>query len=201
LGQNPESGMQSGAQRGLEPVKFLIDTRASRFTVEAFASGFLSAFGHSPTIAIRDYDGEVAFLPGTYDKAYVQVVVRTGNMDVVDDISSDDRRNLEQAMYNQVLEVKRFPTASFETRTVTVEKLGNDLSSVRANGNLTFHGVTRTLSFDARVSDMGSMLRISGAFPLRQSDYAIEPYSFAGGALRLKDELKFKFELVARVGE
>jgi hypothetical protein len=45
---------------------------------------------------------------------------------------------------------------------------------------------------------MGTMLRISGEFQLRQSDYGIKPFSFAGGALRLKDELKFKFELVAR---
>jgi hypothetical protein len=48
---------------------------------------------------------------------------------------------------------------------------------------------------------MGTMLRISGEFPLRQSDYGIEPFSFAGGALRLKDELKFNFELVARKQE
>ena len=45
---------------------------------------------------------------------------------------------------------------------------------------------------------MGSMLRISGEFAMRQSDFGIKPVSFAGGALRLKDEVKFKFELVAR---
>ena len=38
-------------------------------------------------------------------------------------------------------------------------------------------------------------------FRLRQSDYGIKPVSFAGGALRLKDELKFNFELVARQQE
>jgi hypothetical protein len=41
-------------------------------------------------------------------------------------------------------------------------------------------------------------LRISGEFSLRQSDYGIKPVSFAGGALRLKDEVRFNFELVAR---
>jgi hypothetical protein len=45
------------------------------------------------------------------------------------------------------------------------------------------------------------MLRVSGEFSLRQSDYGIKPVSFAGGALRLKDELKFKFELVGRKQE
>jgi hypothetical protein len=45
------------------------------------------------------------------------------------------------------------------------------------------------------------MLRISGEFPLRQSDYGIKPVSFAGGALRLKDELKLSFELMAGMKE
>jgi hypothetical protein len=48
---------------------------------------------------------------------------------------------------------------------------------------------------------MGTMLRISADFSLWQSDYGIKPVSFAGGALRLKDELKFKMEMVARQQE
>jgi hypothetical protein len=42
------------------------------------------------------------------------------------------------------------------------------------------------------------MLRASGDFSLSQSDYAIKPVSVAGGALKVKDELKFDFEIVAR---
>jgi hypothetical protein len=45
------------------------------------------------------------------------------------------------------------------------------------------------------------MLRISGEFSLRQSDYGIKPFKAAGGALRLKDEVKFNCELVARQQE
>jgi hypothetical protein len=44
-------------------------------------------------------------------------------------------------------------------------------------------------------------MRISGEFSLRQSDCGIKPVSFAAGAMRLKDELKFNFELVARLQE
>jgi polyisoprenoid-binding protein YceI len=193
--------MQTGAKRGLEPVNFVIDTHASRFTVQAFATGLLSAFGHNPTISIRDYDGTLAFLPGTYDKASVRMTVRTASMEVLDEMKSDDRRKLEQAMYNEILEVQRFPTAAFESQSVAVQKLGQDLASARATGKLAFHGNTQSLPVDARITDMGSLLRISGEFPLRQADYGIKPYSFAAGALRLKDELKFKFELVARVQE
>lgn len=193
--------MQTGAQKGLAPVKFAIDKTASRFTVQAFATGMLSVFGHNPTIAIRDYDCDIQFSPDTVDNATVRMTVRTSAMEVVDEMKNDDRKKLEQAMYDQVLEVSRFPTATFASKQITVQKQSSDQWQARVNGELTFHGVTQNLSFDARVMYMGTMMRVAGEFPLRQSDYGIKPVSFAGGALRLKDELKFNFELVARQQE
>jgi polyisoprenoid-binding protein YceI len=179
-------------------VRFALDTNASRFTVQAFATGMLSTFGHNPKIAIRDYDGEIQFAPDTYENAVVRLTVRTSAMDVQDEMSSDDQKKLEQTMYD-VLEVQRFPTAVYETKQITVQKQTEELLLAHATGTLSFHGLTQTQSFDARVTRMGTMLRISGDFSLRQSDYAIKPVSFAGGALRLKDELKFTFDLAARM--
>jgi polyisoprenoid-binding protein YceI len=190
--------MQTGTQRGLAQVKFVIDTAVSCFTVQAFAAGLLSAFGHNPTIGIRDYDCEIQFVPETYEKALVRMAVRTGSMDVLDEMKSDDRKKLEQLMYTSLLEVDRYPEALYESKELTVRKLSDDLLVADLTGDLTFHGVTRAHSLQARVTAMGAMLRISGEFSLRQSDYGIKPVSFAGGALRLKDELKFSFELVAK---
>ena len=192
--------MQTATQRGLVPVKFAFDTNASRFTVQAFATGMLSTFGHNPKIAIRDYDGEIQFTPDTYENAVVRLTVRTSAMEVQDEMSGDDRKKLEQTMYD-VLEVKRFPTAVYESKHITVQKQSEDMLVAQVAGALSFHGVTQTQSLNARVTRLGTMLRISGDFSLRQSDYAIKPVSFAGGALRLKDELKFTFELVARMQE
>ena len=42
------------------------------------------------------------------------------------------------------------------------------------------------------------MLRANGEFSVRQTDYGIKPVSVAGGALKLKDELKCSFDIVAR---
>jgi polyisoprenoid-binding protein YceI len=111
------------------------------------------------------------------------------------------RKKLEQTMYEEVLEVQRFPTAWYESKQITVQKLSDDLLVTHATGDLSFHGTTRAHSFDPRVTRMGTMLRISGEFSLRQSDYGIKPVSFAAGTLRLKDELKFNFELAARMQE
>jgi polyisoprenoid-binding protein YceI len=182
-------------------MKFLIDAAANRFTVQAFATGLLSAFGHNPTIAIRDYAGEIQFASETYQDAHVRVTVRTTGTEVLDEMKKDDREKLEKEMNEKVLEVQRFPTAEFESKQIAVDKLSDSLLHTRVTGELSFHGVTRTHSLEARVTNMGSLLRISGDFSLRQSDYGIKPTSFAAGALRLKDEVKFNFEMVARKQE
>jgi len=73
-----------------------------------------------------------------------------------------------------------------------------EMSSATLNGTLTLRGVARMQPIVARVALQGSMLRASGDFLLSQSNYGIKPVSVAGGALKLKDELKLQFEMVAR---
>ena len=177
---------------------FVIDTGASRFTVQAFATGILSAFGHNPVIGIRDFEGKIEFAPESLDKARVQVTVRTSVMEVLNQMKTDDLKKLKQEMYEKVLEIQRYPLAAFKSKVIIIQKASDDLFRANVSGELSFHGVKRDHSFDARVVKIGDGLRISGEFPLRQSEYGIKPFSFAGGILRLKDELQFKFELLAR---
>ncbi len=193
--------MQEATQRGLAPVRYVLDKSAGRFTVQAFATGLLSGFGHNPAIGIRDYEGEISFIPGSYERAFVRATVKLAALEVLDEMKRDDRQKLEHLMFNEVLEIAKFPEALFESNQVNARKVSESLLQVTTTGNLTFRGVTQSHSFDARVQDMGTMLRISAEFPLKQSDYGIKPVSFAGGALRLKDELKFKMEMVARQQE
>jgi hypothetical protein len=74
----------------------------------------------------------------------------------------------------------------------------NTLCSATLNGKRTLHGVTRNQPIAVRVAILGTMLRASGDFSLDQTDYNIKLVSVAGGALKLKDELKFSFEIAAR---
>ena len=50
-------------------VRYRLIPEQSTFTVQAFAQGLLSAFGHDPVIGIRDFNGEVQFVPGTFEAA------------------------------------------------------------------------------------------------------------------------------------
>ena len=190
--------MQTGAQKGLAIVNFTIDKGVSRFSVQAFATGLLSSFGHNPRIAIPDFNAEIQCVPDTFEKAFLRVTVQTGVMEVLDEMKKDDRQKLEREMYDKVLDVTHFPVAIYESREISVQKLSGDLMTAHVNGDLSFHGVVQSLPLQASVTLVGTNLRITGNFGLRQSDYGVKPVSFAAGALRLKDEIKFTFDLVAK---
>jgi polyisoprenoid-binding protein YceI len=196
LGQK-DTALSSATQKGFATVRYVLDPSVSRFTVQAFATGILSAFGHNPTIAIRDYDGEVQFAPDTYEDASLQLTAKTTTFEVLDEMKRSDREKLEQEMFSTVLDAARFPTVLYQSRQILVQKEGGNLK-VSVTGDLTLHGVTEQHSFEARAVNMDSTLRIFGDFTLHQSDYGMKQFSVAGGVLRLKDELKFKFELIAR---
>lgn len=170
----------------------------SRFTVHGFATGLLSAFGHNPTIAIRDFEGEVLFSPEVLPQAKLHLIIFAASLAVENQISDKDRREMERQMQEQVLEISRFPQIIYECFSVSGSQKDQDRYTVMLNGKLTLHGVTRIQPVEAQVSTPGNMLRASGEFAIRQSDYGIKLVTALGGALKLKDDLKLVFDLAAR---
>jgi polyisoprenoid-binding protein YceI len=192
-----------GIVEGPEPAgdaasaRFVIDTKRSRFTVQAFATGMLSMMGHNPTIAIRRFNGELNFFPDAPEKSGLQLAIEPASFSVEDDISEKDRREMERLMKSELLEVERYPEIRYESTGISVTKLDSAMYTAAVNGKLSFHGVTRLQSLRARITVLGEILRASGGLVMKQSDYQLKPVSVAGGALKLKDELKFSFEIVA----
>jgi polyisoprenoid-binding protein YceI len=180
---------------------YAIDARASRFTVQVFASGILSAMGHNPRIGIRTFTGEVDFNAETVQASGFRLSMKSNSFGVLDDISDKDRCEIERMMNEQVLETAKYPEIIYGAPTVTITRLEGTLYSAILNGALSFHGVTRNQSVSARIAVFDDMLRASGEFSLNQSDYGIKPISVAGGTLKVKDELKFSFEMIARKQE
>jgi polyisoprenoid-binding protein YceI len=180
-------------------VRYLIDARGSSFTVRAFATGVLSAFGHSPTIAIPDFQGEVEFSSSTLEDASLRLVIQAASSTVTDDISNKDRREVERQMHDDVLEVDSYPEIIYECpRVSSMQKISDGSYSVLLDGELTLRGVTRSQAVAAKVTFKSDVLRATGDFSILQSDYEIRPVSAVGGTIKLKDELKLSFVISAR---
>ncbi len=179
-------------------IRYVINARAGRFTVRAFASGMLSALGHNPTVAIRDFTGEAQIDPDKLEESSLRITVKAASLGVTDNVSDKDRREIERQMHDEALEVSSYPEIVYECSRVSASKIVDGHYQATLDGDLTLHGVTRNLPVSARVTLSGESLVAFGDFSLHQTDYEIKLVSALGGALKVKDEVKGSFNIVAR---
>jgi polyisoprenoid-binding protein YceI len=179
--------------------QYQLNAKQSDFSVQAFATGLLAGFGHNPVIAIRDFSGAAQFDPNTLTTASLEITVNAKSLAVVGKVKEKDRREIEQTMFDEVLEVATYPEITFHSTNITATQVAEGRYKARIIGDVTLHGLTRNnLWILAQVSLDGDKLRAQGDFSLQQTAFKIKPVSVAAGALKLKDELKFAFDLVGQ---
>jgi len=177
---------------------YKIDPGRSRFVVRAFATGLLSSLGHNPTIAIPGFSGEAQIPPGLEGVASLHIEVQAASLKVTDNVSDKDRREIERQMQEEVLETGRYPQITFESSSVSSEKVFEGQYKARISGGLSLHGVTRDLTILSQLILGEDTMRANGEFSISQREYGIKQVSALGGSIKLKDELKFSFDIVAR---
>jgi polyisoprenoid-binding protein YceI len=179
-------------------VRYRLVPAQSTFTVQAFAEGLLSAFGHDPVLAIKDFSGEVQFVPGSFEAASVKMTVKEDSIVLSTEVKEKDRIEMEQTMREQVLEIAKYPEIVFVSSNISVTKLAEGRYRARVIGDLTFHGATqKNLWITPEVTVSGESLSAKGVFSLKQTDFGIKPFSAAAGTIKLKNELKFSFDIAA----
>jgi len=179
-------------------MRYRLDPRSSRFTVQAFASGLLSAFAHDPVIAIRDFHGELV-LPGQgVAGGSLILTVHAASLEVSDSIRQKDRLEIDRVMRDEVLEIARYPDIRFQTTQITADSVADNWYRAKLKGDLQMHGVTRPVEIEAQVTLMEDSVRLGGGFSIGQTDFRIKRKSAAGGMIVAKDELKFTFDIVGK---
>jgi polyisoprenoid-binding protein YceI len=91
-------------------------------------------------------------------------------------------------MFHEVLETRTYPGITFESSDITMTKLSENLFRTRVSGNLTLHGVTERRQFDAQV--------VAGEDTIRS--YGLQIASVGGGAIKVKDDVRVSFYIIAR---
>ena len=182
-----------------EGVTYRLTPEQSKFTVQAFAEGLFSAFGHDPVILIREFTGEVHFVAGTFENASLTITVDPNSLVLSNDVKEKDRLEIERTTREEVLETAKYAEIVFRSNNISVNKLAQGLCRVRIIGDLTLHGVTqKSLWISAEATLSEDNLRAHGDFSLKQTDFGIKPYSAAGGTIKLKNELKFSFDIAGK---
>ena len=105
-------------------VHYVIETKGSTFTVKAFATGLLSAFGHNPTIALPDFEGEIFLNPDAVELSSLRMVIHSASLTDTDDISEKDRQEINRRMHEEALESDSFPDIVYECSRGSASKTG-----------------------------------------------------------------------------
>jgi len=186
-------------ETGTGLVHYRLDPAASKFTVQAFAEGLLSMFGHDPMFGVKDFQGEASFVPETFENASLKLTINANSLRVVNDVKEKDRQDIERTMRDEVLETGKFPEIVFQSNNVSLSRIGEGRYRARIIGDLTLHGVTQSnISLNGEVTLNNDGLKTKGDFVIKQTDYKIKLVSVAGGTLKIKNEVKGRFDILAR---
>jgi polyisoprenoid-binding protein YceI len=161
-----------------------IDSEKSVVTVRVYKAGLLSPLGHNHEIAAPIAGGAV-----DTTARQIELHMNADAMQVRDaDISDKDRAEIRKTMLGpEVLEAERYPEIVF--RSTGAEPAGAD--SWKVLGDLTVHGQTRPVAVEVR--ETGG--HYVGTSRFKQTAFGIKQVKVAGGAIRVKDEIRIEFDI------
>jgi polyisoprenoid-binding protein YceI len=179
-------------------MRFLLDASQSRFTVQAFVRGALSAMGHSPTFAVRGFTGEIQLANEAMSDSEIRLSIQADSLDLTDSVSAKDRDEIESRMRKEVLDTLAYPEIIFQSTAITSSKITENWYRLGITGKLSLHGVTNSQQLDAQLRVTEDEVHLSGECTLLQPAFRIKPVTALGGMISLKDELKVAFDLAGR---
>jgi polyisoprenoid-binding protein YceI len=186
------------ARRG--PTVLTIDSGESHVTILVGKAGMLSFAGHAHEVVAPAVRGRVTFDPTDWPHASVSLEFDAAALRVTGkDEPASDVPAVEKTMLGaQVLDVRRFPTVTFQSRRVSVAFGAAGMAALTIEGDMTLHGKTRPMTIRASATvDTSGRVTATGAFTLKQTDFGMVPVTAAGGTVRVKDDIDIQFVLKA----
>ena len=108
---------------------------------------------------------------------------------IVAKVSSFNSKNSNRDSHMmEVTEAIKYPTVSFVSSSVK-----DNVNSVEVSGSITFHGVTKQISFTAKEETGSNKKVVSGQFVLLLEDFKIERPSMM--MMKTENEMKLNFSV------
>jgi polyisoprenoid-binding protein YceI len=123
--------------------------------------------------------------------------VTTGSFEVdMASVTSDESRR-DSAYRGRIMNVDQFPTSTFVlTEPIELGAVPAEGTAIhpQATGDITIHGVTKTVTIDLDAQLLGGNIEVVGKLPVKWSDYGIDDPS--GGPATVTDNGAMEFKLV-----
>src|SRR5215831_19777872 len=177
------------------PRTFTVDTQTSRALIEVGKTGAFSFAGHTHEVEAPLTSGVVHLDPDAPARSDVRLEFNAAAMRVTgkNEPPGDVPKVTEAMLGPQVLDVKQYPSITFESTAVTARGTlpALDLSVA---GKLTIRDTTKPVTAPVAVKVDGATLTATGKFTIKQTDFGITPIS-VGGVVKVKDELTITFTI------
>ncbi len=175
-----------------------LDATKSTFMVRAFAGGPLWFKGHDHFIAVRDFTGEVTLTPQAISPASLQMRIKSDSLVETRDVFTEQQKQIiNKELREIVLETAKYPEITFKSTGVTGSLSRAGSFDAKIEGELMMHGVTHRIVIPAQVTVGANDLRAKGEFTVNRSDFGVNATSAFHGLVRVRDRLKFTFDIVA----
>jgi polyisoprenoid-binding protein YceI len=177
--------------------KYTLSARESKFMARAYAGGLLWFKGHDHHLAAREFSGDVELTPETITPASLRLSVKAGSLVETGSAFTEPQKEIiNKEVRELVLQPDQYPEIVFQSTAATSKSVGGGQYDIKLTGNLTLHGVTRTEEIPVRVTLSGDTLRAVGDFSIDRSDYKVKATSAFHGLVRVRDKVKFEFDII-----
>jgi polyisoprenoid-binding protein YceI len=192
----------SSAQRPKQSPKtraYTIDLSQSQVTTTLTQEGFIARRYPSHRVEVKNFNGKVEVSEKDETQIEVEVEAESKSLTNVDQgMSEFERKEFHAVVNNLVLESDKFPRIKFVSVSVSDAQKSGETRSFTLKGDLTLRDVTKRVSFPVTVTGDKDQLRASGEAKIKQSDFGIKPYSGKLGLIKIGDEVKINFAIVAK---
>jgi|SRR5215216_772660 len=179
-------------------VRYRISTAQSRFMANVGSGGPLWFMGHAHHFAIRDFTGEATISPGSLAPASLEMTVKAASLEETGkNFTEQQKQMINNMARKQVLEVGEYPEIVFKSTNITGTMKPDGHYEANIGGELTLHGVTRPIAIPAQVTVNGNTLHANGEFSVNRSDYKVKTHSIKWGTIRVRNKIRFEFDIVA----
>ncbi|MCI0335958.1 MAG: YceI family protein [Acidobacteria bacterium] len=192
----------SSAQRAKQKARmrtYTVDLAQSQISVHLTQEGLMARMRPNHEVAIKNFNSKLEISPKDETQIAVEVETETRSLTNIDKGMSDfERKEFHNILHNIVLEADKFPTIKFVSVSVTDFQRSGDNRRFSLNGDLTLRGVTRRVVLPVTGTINNRELRATGEEKFKQSDFGIKPYVGGLGAIKIGDEVKVSFVVVAK---
>jgi polyisoprenoid-binding protein YceI len=198
LGASPfETHARPPVSQAVATHRFRLDSSQSKFIAHGLRGGLLWFKGHEHLVAAREFSGVAEITPDVITPASLQLTVKADSMGETSDVFTEPQKQIiNKELREIVFEPEKYPEIVFKSTEVTGKPLGNGQYDLKIRGDLTLHGVTRPIVIPAKVTVAGSNLRATGEFSIDRSDFRVKATSAFHGMVRVRNKVKFTFDIV-----